>query len=631
MLMKPALPPASPRWLAMSPSIPNDMIQSLREYFGSDPGTGMLLFLEWLSSSKSDPAKALLAYLHSEREAVTAPKVLFLVTNAVAHWLKDAKQAGTWTTATLKRYHAKVRSALVHLGAAKDYPRVSSSQMPFTLPMEPSPYPSLGDLDWHEFEGVPANDRDALGMRMVRTEAMHSFNEYEAIFVFGQGIIKCVEPPEGVEPEYWHALRSMILTEKACRLEHGESQFARPWPTDFLKHSKILATPNALRKAGLSESVGHEQLDETNRFPFLSACLGATLQLTLVTQTIFHCDTGWNRDPVKLLPIDPFLYRTTTGVRLANEEFITNFKKRAGHHILADLHTNAIMRGIAEADCQAIWDELLERPQFAGSVACSAVRSDAELLEIMDRYQVLANETRRYLGDEDEKSTFFLSLILKRGQSVSVGGSDRHRSSTELMRRNKVNSMSIRKTFLNLLARAGATMTEISAFAGHTGSTVTQRHYRMGPRDVADYKASVRFFQGCLQALTMNEEQVARFKLEQESHEWFSKLARSSGIQSACGLVGQMDDEASREDFVFDPTRDNMIDLYLAHKALMDAKTRVSLTVWNVQGVTLLGFILSVRQWIFEKGFGPMFRRVAREARKLLQEGRVSLPAVLEI
>lgn len=134
-----------------------------------------------------------------------------------------------------------------------------------------------------------------------------------------------------------------------------------------------------------------------------------------------------------------------------------------------------------------------------------------------------------------------------------------------------------------------------------------------------------------MQSLLINGQQVARFGFDPEAHEWFKRLAIASGIESACGLSGVEADGAVRSDFVFAPTLENMLDLYLAHRALMSSKLTAPASNWNVQGVPLLGLVLAIRQWVFEKGFGEMYRQGVRRALKLLAAGEIALPTVLEI
>lgn len=64
--------------------------------------------------------------LAKQRVFRRSPNVIYLVTNAVDTWVKDSKATGLLTTTTLKRYHAYVRKAWVHL-ANFDFPVVAAS------------------------------------------------------------------------------------------------------------------------------------------------------------------------------------------------------------------------------------------------------------------------------------------------------------------------------------------------------------------------------------------------------------------------------------------------------------------------------------------------------------------------
>lgn len=596
------------------------------------PATGLKVFLEWLASSNSSAATAYLSFLQRPGADTQTPSAGLLVTNLVNSWHAYEAETRRFKVTTLKAYHKCVKSTLIAMGQhfPQVHPRISGKSLQFTFKVEAASRPSVGELDWPEFADVPVEKRDALAIRMIRAEAVRLFNIQEAIFVSGQSVLLGAHPPAGCSKKHWKALKVAIQCEQAHRLKTGGSIFGCIWSARFKEAAQTLFEDGALVKAGFPLGVGPDKVDNLTITPLLSACLGATLPLTIAMQTIFYVETGWNKQTVHDLAADPFLYKSDLGVRLATEQQIQAFKGRAGHHVLADIEAGKVLRGIADANCQAIWDEVAECNKFAGGDGIAFVSNDNDFLDLINRYRRIVEETRRYLRPTDRQDSFFLSLVMRRGLNITVGGINTSRSPLTLMAREGVSSVSIRQSYAKISRQAGSTTAEVRARLGHSASGTTVRHYSMSPNAIRDYKASIRFFQGCLQSLLIDGRTAAKFAFSTDDHEWFRQLAHISGIASACGVTGSLVTEESRPDFLFSPDEDSLLELYLSLRALSLTKRKVSSLRWETQGVPLVGMMVAVVRWITDKGYGAAYRNACHVGKNLLLAGKVRLPVTLE-
>ena len=75
---------------------------------------------------------------------------------------------------------------------------------------------------------------------------------------------------------------------------------------------------------------------------------------------------------------------------------------------------------------------------------------------------------------------------------------------------------------------------------------------------------------------------------------WFRRLGTVSGVAAAVGGTPPVPSEPPREVICFDPTDENLRDLFLSHRSLRRAQGRMPPGRWKVQGLPLLAAVRAV-------------------------------------
>lgn len=189
----------------------------------------------------------------------------------------------------------------------------------------------------------------------------------------------------------------------------------------------------------------------------------------------------------------------------------------------------------------------------------------------------------------------------------------------------------MRKSFLNTLSTAGFESSFIAEIAGHRSRSVLAKNYFVDQQATRTYENSVRVIQGCIQELTLNKRVALRLNIDDETRAHFRMVALHTGVMSACGMTPLELDGEVTDDFVFEPTFSNLIDLYLCHRGLKKQRYEVPHQRWVIQGKALMAVIKGVGRTIFKKGLGRDYWAAARHANGLLKSGNVTLPVMLEV
>lgn len=203
-------------------------------------------------------------------------------------------------------------------------------------------------------------------------------------------------------------LRRLIVDEIRSWETIGRSQFSIAWSVPLTDRIDQLKDPEIWRGFGLDVQVSRDTLHYTAVADLVLACVGPTFRANQAVQVIFCVDTGWNRQPIQGLPRYPYAFRTESSVLLGSEQVLTNFKNRAGHMVHAGTEMAAVVRGIAELDLKSHWDDVATELRLGKADEQASVAPDAELIQVLDRFEKLQSLSRTWAKGETE-NLFFTS------------------------------------------------------------------------------------------------------------------------------------------------------------------------------------------------------------------------------
>jgi len=458
------------------------------------------------------------------------------------------------------------------------------------------------------------------------------------VFVFGQTVISNEAPPENVDPIAWHLVKATLSAASSSWLKTGRSFVKPKQASRGPVCPEALFDPRLWHAAGLADAgkaicakQPETRLSCWEVRTLVLSCLGATYETALLVQALFVCCCGWNPQPIVDLGRNPFLFRTHTALGLATGEFIVSFKKRAHHDVLAYLERGSEIAGLIEenvkAECRSVATE------FSNDAAFLMVPLNSSLLDILYRYQAMTDKMRSYDLAQKHKDKFFFYLTQTYGLGRRPKISLLQIPGNGFLNRKGVTFQSVRKSFLATTMREVGSVAATRPFAGHAKLSVLMPHY-LNTREInAELDQSIRFFQNACQALVLGVEgdRSTVLGISPGDLAWFRRLALAAGIAAATGFSPSPKEADLPEDtIVFQPSADNLKDLFLAHRALRKSKARVTYARWRVQALPLLACVKAIGRAVFSKGLGKAYKNAARRAAKQLAEGTIVLPPILE-
>ncbi|MCQ1839063.1 hypothetical protein [Neorhizobium galegae] len=615
-------------WEALQTKLNTDLWDNLIACSASLPDGGVRLFFEWVLSSDDEPAIGFKALLGDQNRDPDQPRAGLLVIEVIEAWARAAVAAKRWKANTVRSYKRAVIYMFEKLGnrEGSNFPKVSRRSFHFELATDTTPHAPLGQFDWPELHGIPEEGRNAVALQLVRHHALQIFEHEERAFLQGQRALRGEPAPEGVAEGTWDAFSTLLELEQRSRRINRRSQFSGIWHRDTATCVKALSAGGKWESLGLTIDPGKRNLLGSTSVGLLLQCYGPSPRATQSVQAIFCCDTGWNKQPIQKLPVVPYAFSTASEVRIGSSALLASFKVRADHFVFADPNNLMAVRGIAAGNLESIWENLIAEEEYAESDEHVTLSKEAPLLDILERYSRIAVAVR---GDcPPELTEMFFINISKQNTGVSEACRELLWNMPEgPLGRERVGFSTVRKAFLQVMGRLGRSNDETRIYAGHNGSGVLERNY---PSHERENEQSIRFFQGCVEAVALPDGLVVKLNYKKEDIEWFRLLAKASGIESACGLAPEPDEEPLRSDLAFRPTDDNLLDLYLADRALKRKKRTISRGRWEVQGVTLSKQLQAIAEALFRKGLKPLYRKAAQRGRSSLQSGLIVLPPVLE-
>jgi len=614
---------------------------------GSDWDVAARRFLCWLSAGKHMRSALLTKALAGiEVDAVTHAQVSQMLLSALGDWTAELASSGRFRALTVSNHGRSMAAVLERLGAKPGRPLLRFQRRAMTMPTPTSVTHSLGSLAWPEAEGLEGAARERRCLDVVWKAALQEFGRWEAWFLFGRAVLGAEGRPAGVDSRAWEAVRTLLTTEDRFWSAEGRSQFNRS--TDCSDEVRSLGAAQLNQetwlRAGLPPAAAQmvsweaKNGNSFHKHLLLSqiavSCLGATAGATWPAMIAFCCETGWNHQPMRELPAEPFLMRTDTECGLATSAFVASYKNRARHEVLAYLDRNATVSGLVEEDAKAVWRATADDSDISGRQdGYAMVRKDrgGGLLDLLDRYRAMTDVIRPYDRSGEFQDRFFVHLTVRAGLRPQDGPISKIKLSGPLGRAD-LSFQAIRRSFVSLTFRELGTVAAARVVAGQWSTSVLMPHYLNSDDIKAEMDQAVRLFQNILQGVVVagRKDASALLGVPDDALRWFGRLGTVSGVAAAFGGTPPSSSGLPREALCFNPTEENLRDLYLSHLSLRRAQGRMLPGRWKVQGLPLLAAVKAVGRILHSKGLGASYLAAARRASRDLADGSVALPPLLE-
>ncbi|WP_189041747.1 hypothetical protein [Aliidongia dinghuensis] len=554
--------------------------------------------------------------------------------------------AARFTGKTASHFCSTVSRLLEFLGKLGDSRFPPFERRLISFPEFTGDVRSLGSLGWLELASLVGAQAEREALNLVREQAVKEFEKFEHRFEAGQHFLGEGSPPHDCpSPEAWHAIKTAIVAERHSWITTGTSLFGanRRWPSELEAIRDKLLLPDTWRDAGCScvLDAKYSSTDRINNFHLSSmilGLLGPTLPASNAIMIVFCTDSGWNRQPIKDLPRNPYVFRTPEEIVLGSEAIISSFKTRANHEVVVYLERGEPLTGLAYMAAKEEWGRFLQ--EYGSSTQSSdyltvklvTKAEDTSLLSLLERYSKMTDAIRPLDVAEACADRFFVNLTPRYGIRPATLRTA-HFPSSGVLSRDGVTLMAIRKSFLTVKLHATGSVASVRPFASHTGTGVLMPHY-LNSNDVREeLNLQIRFHQNAVQALVLKErpDAAACLSLATADMEWYRRLASFAGIAAAIGLEGIAAGKPENGLLVFEPTFENLRELFLTHLALRRCRKRIGLARWAVQVLPLLAIAKAFGRALRAQGLWPAYLKAARAAHRDLKACQITLPVVMEV
>jgi hypothetical protein len=620
-----------PTWFEIRKNLKYRIVEQISDLVGSGTkATGARRFFAWVAAAATEDAQWMKSYLANDDRDVHDLATIRRVHRCIAGWTTALLKTNKWKSTSVRAQRGHLLTAIDRLREIDEssFPLIDPRLMPLGAHKDSRGRRSLGELDWKEFEHLDPSKRDATGIAILRAAALQIFERYEKIYAFGQRILNQPAPAENTAQ---HHIRRLIDDEITSWSIHGYSQFSQSWGEEKSEIIASLASPAVWQDLGLDIEFETDQLQFTLVADLILSCIAPTYRLNQAIQTIFCCDTGWNRQPIQYLPAQPFAYRTDKEIFIGSNRILASLKNRAGHVVHADPSNAEFVRGLAATNFSSEWDDLAANLKVEKGDEQFRLALNSELLDLLKRYQAM--QTRSCSWKTGKTSELFFYVLGQRAIGVQVADRDISvlMPADSPLKRPGVNFSAIRKSFLNSLSSAGLEPSFITEIAGQRSGRILQQNYIIGAQAARTYEEPARFWQGCIQEILLNDKIAFKLSIPDENREWFRMFGLLTGITAACGLEQMELDGEVTDDYIFVPNQKNYIDLFLAHKGVKQQRYQVSQQRWEIQGEALLGIIKGYGRQLSNKQLGREYRTAARIANARIKSGELTVPLMLEI
>ncbi|TCM57871.1 hypothetical protein C8J36_102675 [Rhizobium sp. PP-F2F-G48] len=519
-----------------------------------------------------------------------------------------------------RRTQRAIASMFILLGElpSKRYPSFDHGLLPVRAGSNSRSPKSLGALDWPELAGIRPSLRDEEALELVRSNIIEILEESEAVFSYGQSVLRAASPPKHVNDECWMLVKR-YLHETIARLRAGED--LRDGAVDGLNLSSTWIY------AGFPKRYAPEPFLEPYAVRELaSRCIGATNRLTASVKLHLCTVTGWNRTQIGLVPFDPYAFRYEDACGICEAGFMTVFKRRAGHFVNAHLERGAAVKTISRDENFSLWDDAVQ--ELEGSSEACIVNSPSAM-EVLDRYVTMTEPLREFDLESRFNDRFFVSI----GQG-GLSGTDlniREYKLSELLGRRGVSYRTTRQTFVNVIRRSTGSLAASIHLTNNSATGVLLTHYD-DPEIQAELDAAIAFWQNCFQALVIEGDTSLRspLKISDDDLEWFSNLAIASGIASSIQVRGRKLTIHERDYLEIERSSEAFQEIYLVRRGILAARQRVGERRWRVQGVPILGYVVAMRRHLLDAGLIDQYFDAVRTSLKRLQKREIVVPTVMD-
>jgi hypothetical protein len=494
-------------------------------------------------------------------------------------------------------------------------------------------WPTLGQSQWPELDGLSALNRERRGLEMARLDFLSMFNRGLAIFDRGQSLLAAA----GLDKDQADLRDSILAYRDHVRLtgELGANQALRV---------TLICDPGTWRRAGFVNALP-ERPTFNDVLVAHRECLGPSTETMIGALGVFACDTGWNLQPIRDLPRDPYVFRSPDTAFLAEEAFVECFKRRSGRHVVAylgnarDASAATIMREkwaeVVQADGHDSAHALLDRG--------STERESA--LDVVESYRTMAEHLRTVVGPVAPVGDGLWIYVSSRSVVRSLqefatnagptgGGAARIYPMGSVLARKGFGFRSVRKTWLALNRHDTGSIHATRAAAGHKTSSVLMPHYLNTPSVNAELDESVRRFQDAMQAILVRHanDETAALVLGVPASDLarMRQVAEEAGLATTLGLDARMEDPSAAVAVIhFQPTRGRLIELFLIHRELRRIQSQGGNTArFRARHLPLLALCKALGREVFARHLGPAYVEAARAASTGIRKGLLASPSI---
>lgn len=493
---------------------------------------------------------------------------------------------------------------------------------------------SLGELDIPELAGLRGLAADYEGIALVRSRFLKEFDLHEKAFEFGLSVLSGATPP-GTSVAARELVRNCLL---ALREAVGSPGRVQSFGDVVRYMPRSVVAGDTWADAGLETACLTRWWPNSGEISFRAlaavalACIGSSLGSFLAVAGAFVAATGWNRQPLIDLPMQPIVFRTPDQCAIGSAVVVASFKNRARRAVIAGIEMGQPLPGLLGDQALAAWERATA--EFAGdeAVGHAVVRYEEapELLGMLGRFGRLSQATRalnRYYAQSPRLFVYPRPRLDNRPDGMRIPADAAfNRSDDTLIRR--ITFPSIRKSVLSARFRQGGSVAAMLPESGN-GPDVLWRHYLNAPDLRRELMMGTKVLQDVLQALIWEDhpEVGAVAGVAPDVIRWLSRIAHASTIAAAFGIVPDVT-EAMAGPVRFTPTPAALTELFLMHWAARKAALALPPDTWEARCLPILIAAKAIGALVCRAGLRQAYVAASRAAHRALLAGEICLPPV---
>ncbi len=497
--------------------------------------------------------------------------------------------------------------------------------------------PSLGEAAWPELESSHGYERERRALELVRARFVEVFRLYERLFAFGQALLNDDPLPQNADEEACEALR------RGLEIYHHRIANTGRFSMDSSIWRKVPTGRELWKRATGIDISKMWSLDKPDACAYRSA-FGPSAPCMMSAFGVLLCETGWNVQPARDLPRNPFAFRSAKHAFIATEPIIESWKTRAGHWVVESLGPRGEVDERRAFRAQESWEETVEAIDPGGDgnryARLGLEAGEASAIDILDRYAVMADTLRAEFNHHADalglNDAFWICFTTSPQPRTYREGTTRL---TDIFARDPILSRSgftyrgIRKTRQILTRVETGSFAATKAAASHANSGVLMPHYLNTPTITAELDASIAIFQSALEGVVMrgiDQKTVAeRLGKSVADLDRMRGVAARAGLMAALGLDGAKDSGEPSGHLHFRATDRRLEDLYLIHRTLRHMQAHYANRArFRLDYLPLLALAKGIGREVFAAHLGPRYRSAARRMSAALRAGEITLPSL---